>query len=124
MPATCGCSSAGPYTLAGGDITVMAPGGEINVGLATPPAAVRDRARSRRISAWSCSDRQRELRLRYLDFQVNESRIFAADGGSILVWSTRGDIDAGRGAKTAISAPPPTITSIRTVNPRHFPARR
>jgi hypothetical protein len=26
------------------------------------------------------------------------------------VWSTRGDIDAGRGAKTAISAPPPTIS--------------
>jgi hypothetical protein len=36
--------------------------------------------------------------------------VFAADGGNILVWSTRGDIDAGRGAKTAISAPPPTIT--------------
>ena len=26
------------------------------------------------------------------------------------MWSTRGDIDAGRGAKTAISAPPPVIT--------------
>ena len=39
------------------------------------------------------------------DLQVNESRVFAADGGNILVWSTRGDIDAGRGAKTAISAP-------------------
>jgi hypothetical protein len=46
----------------------------------------------------------------YSDLQVNESRVFAADGGDILVWSTRGDIDAGRGAKTAISAPPPVIT--------------
>src|SRR5262249_38239590 len=27
-----------------------------------------------------------------------------------LVWSTQGNIDAGRGAKTAISAPPPTVT--------------
>ena len=36
--------------------------------------------------------------------------MFAADGGDILVWATRGDIDAGRGAKTAISAPPPKIT--------------
>jgi hypothetical protein len=26
------------------------------------------------------------------------------------VWATEGDIDAGRGAKTAISAPPPTVT--------------
>jgi hypothetical protein len=46
----------------------------------------------------------------YNDLQVNESRVFAADGGDILVWSTRGDIDAGRGAKTAISAPPPLVT--------------
>jgi hypothetical protein len=46
----------------------------------------------------------------YDDFQVNESRVFAADGGDILVWATRGDIDAGRGAKTAISAPPPTVS--------------
>ena len=43
------------------------------------------------------------------DLQVNESRVFAADGGDILVWATRGDIDAGRGAKTAISAPPPLV---------------
>jgi hypothetical protein len=48
--------------------------------------------------------------LAYRDFAVNESRVFAADGGNILVWSTDGDIDAGRGAKTAISAPPPEIT--------------
>jgi hypothetical protein len=41
----------------------------------------------------------------YGDFQVNQSRVFAADGGDILVWSTEGNIDAGRGAKTAISAP-------------------
>jgi hypothetical protein len=46
----------------------------------------------------------------YNDFQVNQSRVFAADGGNILVWSTEGNIDAGRGAKTAISAPPPLIT--------------
>jgi hypothetical protein len=49
--------------------------------------------------------------------------VFAADGGDILVWSTRGDIDAGRGAKTAISAPPPTITFDANGNPQVvFPA--
>ena len=41
----------------------------------------------------------------YGDFQVNQSRVFAADGGDILVWSTDGNIDAGRGSKTSISAP-------------------
>lgn len=97
------------YTLSGGDITLLAPGGLINVGLATPPAAfglsktpaqlglVAQRTGS--ISAVS-----------YGDFDVNQSRVFAADGGNILVWSTDGNIDAGRGAKTAISAPPPQIT--------------
>jgi hypothetical protein len=45
----------------------------------------------------------------FSDFEVNESRVFAADGGNILVWSTDGNVDAGRGAKTAISAPAPTI---------------
>ena len=41
----------------------------------------------------------------YSDFEVNQSRVFAADGGNILVWATEGNIDAGRGAKTSISAP-------------------
>ncbi len=97
------------YTLDDGDIRLLAPGGEINAGLASPPQAFKlnkDAAhlgivaqRAGSISALS-----------FHDFLVNESRVFAADGGDILVWATRGDIDAGRGAKTAISAPPPTIT--------------
>jgi len=97
------------YTLSGGSINLLAPGGEINVGLATPP------------TAFGISKGPADLgiviqaagnvnALSYSDFQVNESRTFAADGGNILVWSTRGDIDAGRGAKTAISAPPPEIS--------------
>ena len=50
--------------------------------------------------------------------------MFAADGGDILVWSTRGDIDAGRGAKTAISAPPPTITFDENGRPHGESSRR
>jgi filamentous hemagglutinin len=41
---------------------------------------------------------------------VNSSRIFTLLGGDIAIWSTLGNIDAGRGAKSAVSAPPPTIT--------------
>jgi len=40
---------------------------------------------------------------------VNQSRIFTLAGGDILVWSSNGDIDAGRGSKSSISAPPPVI---------------
>ena len=41
---------------------------------------------------------------------VNQSRVFTLQGGDIVIWSSEGNIDAGRGAKSAISAPPPTIT--------------
>lgn len=97
------------YSLDGGDISLLTPGGEVNVGLASPPASfglVKGAAELGLVAQSTGSIRS----LSYSDFAVEESRVFAADGGDILVWSTDGDIDAGRGAKTAISAPAPTIT--------------
>ncbi|MCK6454333.1 MAG: filamentous hemagglutinin family protein [Alphaproteobacteria bacterium] len=43
------------------------------------------------------------------DFAVNQSRVFTLQGGDILIWSSEGDIDAGKGAKTAATTPPPQI---------------
>ncbi|GAA4339743.1 hypothetical protein GCM10023144_38300 [Pigmentiphaga soli] len=40
------------------------------------------------------------------DLIVNQSRIFSM-GGDMLIWSSHGDINAGKGAKTALLAPPP-----------------
>ncbi len=45
------------------------------------------------------------------DVLVNQSRVFTLLGGNILIWSTEGNIDAGRGAKTAITVPPPTVVT-------------
>lgn len=42
------------------------------------------------------------------DLIVNQSRVFTL-GGDMLVWSSYGDIDAGKGAKTAQLAPPPRL---------------
>ena len=97
------------YTLDGGSIRILVPGGQINAGLATPPVSfgIEKSASQLGIVAQRFGDIQG---FSFGDFAVNESRVFAADGGDILIWSTRGDIDAGRGAKTAISAPPPVIT--------------
>ncbi|MEL6366387.1 MAG: filamentous hemagglutinin family protein, partial [Pseudomonadota bacterium] len=97
------------YTLDGGDIQLIAPGGEVNAGLASPPTAfgIVKGPEDLGIVAQGVGDINS---VSFGDFAVNESRVFAADGGNILVWSTRGDIDAGRGAKTAISAPPPQVT--------------
>ena len=43
------------------------------------------------------------------DVSVNQGRIFTLGGGDITLVSQYQDIDAGRGAKTAASAPPPTL---------------
>jgi hypothetical protein len=45
------------------------------------------------------------------DFLVNQGRVFTLGGGEIALISQYGNIDAGRGAKTSVSAPPPLITT-------------
>jgi hypothetical protein len=97
------------YTLSGGDIDLVAPGGQVNVGLATPPTAF-GLTKSPSFLGIVAQGTGNVNAVAYSDVQVNQSRIFAADGGDIMLWSTEGDIDAGRGAKSAISAPAPTIT--------------
>jgi len=96
------------YTLDGGDIDVLMPGGGVNVGLAAPPSSfgITKPASELGMVAQGLGTVRAFLDQ---DFEVNESRVFAADGGDIMVWSSNGDIDAGRGAKTSISAPPPVI---------------
>ena len=81
----------------------------MDVGLATPPIAfgITKSPSQLGIVAQGIGN---VSSVSYGNFLVNQSRVFAADGGDILVWSTDGNVDAGRGAKTAISAPAPTIT--------------
>lgn len=43
------------------------------------------------------------------DLRVNRERVFALQG-DLLVWSSNGDIDAGKGAKKITSVPDPIIT--------------
>ena len=40
---------------------------------------------------------------------VNQSRILTVGGGNVLLWSSEGDIDAGKGKKTATAVPPPIV---------------
>ena len=93
-------------TLAGGDINLIAPGGGVNAGLA---------------SAFSGSKTASELgvvvqgsgdvnSIVNKNFMVNQSRVFALNGGDITIWSSNGNIDAGRGAKSALAVPPPVVT--------------
>jgi hypothetical protein len=43
------------------------------------------------------------------DINVNESRVMTFRGGDISIWSNLGNINAGRGSKTAINLDPPKV---------------
>lgn len=88
-------------TADGGGINILVPGGEVNAGVASSAEIGKAASelgivvqRQGAISAFVQND-----------FLVNQSRVFALDGGDILIWSSDGDIDAGRGPRTALSIP-------------------
>ncbi len=86
-------------TLAGGDINLLIPGGKLDVGLAGKKGAE---------DLGIVVQQEGDLNVFALgNVNVNQSRIFTLGGGNILAWSSKGDIDAGKGAKSALSAPRP-----------------
>jgi len=91
-------------TLDGGGINLAAPGGKIDVGLAGQLAGIRKAADELGIVVQQEGDLNALIEQ---DFNVNQSRAFTLKGGDITVWSSKGSIDAGKGAKSAIAAPPP-----------------
>jgi hypothetical protein len=95
------------YTLSGGNINLVVPGGLVDVGLANPPATLGARSPST-LGIVAQGSGNVDIYSKG-DVNVNASRIFTLGGGNILIWSDEGSIDAGRGAKTAISAPPPSV---------------
>jgi filamentous hemagglutinin family protein len=93
-------------TLAGGDLSVVAPGGDINAGAAD--ADVIDKKPS---DLGIVTARGGDINIAVdNDLLVNSTRVFALQG-DLLVWSSNGNIDAGKGAKTVTSVPDP-ITRI------------
>jgi len=96
------------YTEQGGNISLLVPGGEIDVGLAQAPSDIPVKAPS---SLGIVAEGTGNIDIYSTgDVNVNSSRIFTLGGGNILIWSDQGSIDAGRGAKVSLSIPPPTVT--------------
>ncbi len=95
-------------TLAGGGINMAVPGGAVNVGLAGKVGGIAKGADELGIVAQQAGDVNA---FSLGDFNVNQSRVFTMGGGDIAIWSSKGNIDAGKGAKSAISVPAP-ITSV------------
>lgn len=97
------------YTEDGGDISLLAPGGGVDAGLSIPPTNFGLSKSPQQLGI--VAERTGNVQsFSYGDFEVNASRVFAADGGNILVWSAEGNIDAGRGSKTSLSAASPSVT--------------
>ena len=99
----------------GGEIDLFAPGGSLFAGLQQQPIWLANLLRSNPGAASQfgvLTIRGGEVQgLVKTDFQVNQGRVFTLGGGDITLVSQYGDIDAGRGTKTAVSAPPPLITT-------------
>jgi hypothetical protein len=93
-------------TQEGGDIRVLAPGGLVDAGL-TATAGVGGTFKEDRDLGFIVF-REGDIKAFVSgDFNVNSTRVFAQQSGDILIWSSAGDIDAGRGAKSAASLPVP-----------------
>jgi hypothetical protein len=86
----------------GGDINLIVPNGFINAGL--PSDKFNKKPEDQGVIVFGEGNLNTYV---YSDFMVNQSRVFAMDGGDLTIWSSYGDIDAGRGARTAIAAPQP-----------------
>jgi len=91
----------------GGDINILAPNGRVDVGLSAAP---KDFGLSATKNIGLVVEGEGNINsFSRGDFLVNESKVFTAESGNILIWSSYGNIDAGRGAKTAISSPKPEV---------------
>jgi hypothetical protein len=92
-------------TIAGGNLSMLAPGGDINAGAADADVIDKEAADLGIVTA-----RGGDIRIAVgRDLLVNSTRVFALQG-DLLVWSSGGNIDAGKGAKTVTSVPDPIVS--------------
>jgi filamentous hemagglutinin family protein len=90
----------------GGNINLVVPGGAINVGLAGAQGGNTKGADQLGILVQQAGDLNI---LTQGDMNVNQSRVFTEGDGNITAWSSAGSIDAGKGARSALSPSIPTV---------------
>jgi filamentous hemagglutinin family protein len=104
-------------TWAAGDITVLAPYGQVQVGAQSLPASF-DPA-----SGGIVTRRGGDIRV-MADENIDlfTSRVFSLQGGDVTMWTSHGSITAGAGSKTAVFSAPLsyTMTSLGVVTVNAF----
>jgi filamentous hemagglutinin family protein len=94
-------------TLRGGGINLLTPGGGVNAGLANASSSGPQKTAAQ-LGVVTVTGGDVNAFVNN-DFLVNQSRVFTLQGGNILMWSSYGNLDAGKGSKTVSSTPPPLL---------------
>lgn len=98
-------------TQQGGDVTILGPGGQALVGSTTAPPQIVDSSGT--VVAGPGTMGILTLEKGNVDIFTDQSvllaqsRIFTEQGGDMTIWSSNGDINAGKGAKTSADTPSP-----------------
>jgi hypothetical protein len=94
-------------TLRNGSIDILTPGGFINAGVPTSAGE----------NIGIITEFGGDIRaFAETGFQVEQSKVITQYGSNITVWANNGDIDAGRGSKTALSTPSRVISTDADAN--------
>ena len=91
----------------GGNVEFFVPGGDVVVGLANTAKELVEVGSN--VLGMVVAGEGDLKGMSRDDMLVNQSRILTVGGGDVLLWSSEGDIDAGKGKKTASAVPPPVV---------------
>lgn len=92
-------------TQQGGNIHLLAPGGAVDAGALTGSTGKK----ASELGLLTTAGGKIEAAVQG-NFAVNQSRVFTLAQGDLLLWSSQGNIDAGKGARTVAGAPAPVTT--------------
>lgn len=98
-------------TQRGGDVSILGPGGDALLGGTSAPAPVTNAVSGTLLDG---PNTQGVLTLQKGNVSMftdgstllAQSRVFTEQGGDVTIWSSNGDINAGKGAKTTSEIPP------------------
>ncbi len=99
-----GVQTQGKGDLNTGGIDILTPGGGVLVGLNALTTKQQDEAKDHGLVTYGGGS------IRAMsagDFLVNAQKTFVVGNGDIMLWSSYGSLDAGRGANTDVTVPPP-----------------
>ncbi|HWU55037.1 MAG TPA: filamentous hemagglutinin family protein, partial [Rhizomicrobium sp.] len=101
----------------GGDIMLLGPGGSIDVG--TTALEVNRNLSNSSLGILTLNNGAINV-FTDANVLVNQSRILTVQGGDIMMFSSNGDLDAGRGAKTTVDFKPLSVifdpADLQTIN--------